>query len=720
MNKYIVSYFITKESKPDKDLHLIDILKDIKEGEWKESIDELRYNKSQGDEIRANEIKSSLPCFTISAIFNNRRKKANLSQYSNLISLDYDKVDNPEELRSSLSEIPFTFSAFVSPSGNGVKVIVKTNNKPEDHEKSFKAIREYYDTLLGVESDESVKDITRLCFVSYDPDLFLNEKSEVFKVLSPLKSPEWIWDFSSNKKEFKKDNRNNFVYFYGRNANRYGLKIQDTIDYALNYSQTDFDADEITKAIHSAYNENSEEHGIYGGGAKATISSTMPEVDIQYVSDSPFIGDEVYDCLPPILKNACTHFTGRERDVVLLSALAVLSGGFFNVQGLYRGDLVYPNIYTFIIANPASGKGRMKYARQLANCFDNFLREEKKLKMKKYKREMRLFKRKENKASMKELDNLIEPEKPSMPVFFISANSSAAHFFNQVRANGGIGCICDTEADTINNVLKQEWGDYTNNLNKNWHHEALNKGRVSDDENDDEETISNTRFSIAITGTPNQEAKLIDSVNNGLFSRFSFYFFEEFTPFDNPFDESLNKDYDSIFDEFSTLLCDKFRNETTQTFRLTTEQGLIFYETFKGIEDELMAFMPNNFAAVCKRYALMAFKIAMTLTAMRSDEAELVCSDEDFNIALALVKNIFIPNGLKIYKKVTAGTTKKTTYEVQFLDQVKVGDNFRRDDVKSVAKAFGRSDRLLSNDLHRFMQNGYIEKVKHGLYKRIK
>ena len=85
-----------------------------------------------------------------------------------------------------------------------------------------------------------------------------------------------------------------------------------------------------------------------------------------------------------------------------------------------------------------------------------------------------------------------------------------------------------------------------------------------------------------------------------------------------------------------------------------------------------------------------------------------------------LVKNIFIPNGLKIYNKVTAGSNKKTTYEVQFLDQVKVGDYFTRDDVKPVAMAFGRSDRLVSSDLQRFRQNGDIEKVKHGLYKRIK
>ena len=75
-------------------------------------------------------------------------------------------------------------------------------------------MRDYYDKIIGVQSDKSVKDITRLCFVSYDPDLYLNENSEVFNYKTSTLDQidlSWVWSFTSNKHEFVVNNRNNFV-----------------------------------------------------------------------------------------------------------------------------------------------------------------------------------------------------------------------------------------------------------------------------------------------------------------------------------------------------------------------------------------------------------------------------------------------------------------------------------------------------------------------------
>ena len=137
----INSYYKSKAHKNNRVQYFKDIMRDIQRGEWKESIDELRQTKTNGDTDKASEIKDNLPCFTVSGVFQGGHAKANLKEYNNLVSLDYDNKHNPEELRDSFRELSYTYATFISPSGNGVKVFIKTDNKPEDHEQAFKAIR---------------------------------------------------------------------------------------------------------------------------------------------------------------------------------------------------------------------------------------------------------------------------------------------------------------------------------------------------------------------------------------------------------------------------------------------------------------------------------------------------------------------------------------------------------------------------------------------------
>ena len=82
--------------------------------------------------------------------------------------LDYDKLDNIQDVKSKIISNPYTYAAFVSPSGKGLKVLVKCDNDLSTHTYAFNALRSYYDNLVGCDSDKSVKDVLRLCFVSYD------------------------------------------------------------------------------------------------------------------------------------------------------------------------------------------------------------------------------------------------------------------------------------------------------------------------------------------------------------------------------------------------------------------------------------------------------------------------------------------------------------------------------------------------------------------------
>src|SRR5690554_2795318 len=73
----------------------------------------------------------------------------------------------------------------------------------------------------------------------------------------------------------------------------------------------------------------------------------------------------VYNRLPEDLIKLTEPFESREKDIVLLSSLGVLSSCLPNVNGVYDGDFVYPHLYLMVIAPAASGKGVMNYSRLL-------------------------------------------------------------------------------------------------------------------------------------------------------------------------------------------------------------------------------------------------------------------------------------------------------------------------------------------------------------------
>ena len=96
-----------------------------------------------------------------------------MEHYSGFVHLDFDKL-TPEEMDTAfkiIATIPYTFLCFRSPSGNGLKVFVEVNTGVLHHDIAYKQVQLYYEEKLGIASDPKCKDITRLCFMSYDPEL---------------------------------------------------------------------------------------------------------------------------------------------------------------------------------------------------------------------------------------------------------------------------------------------------------------------------------------------------------------------------------------------------------------------------------------------------------------------------------------------------------------------------------------------------------------------
>ena len=230
-----------------------------------------------------NKAKKSLPAFTPSGKFVGGRKLEFLANYSNCIILDIDKLSaaDLQNAKHLANQSEFTFASFISPSGNGLKILVKINSDKADHKEAFLLVQAHYENILKLEIDKSGKDVTRLCFYSWDENLYLNEKATTFVTLSELEMPltetqpelkapklEPVEDqyaiynhcikFTEKKVQFVNGSRNVFVHQLACNLNRKGVALNEALGYIL----TDFgyDEKEVTQAVNSAYG-NSHEFG---------------------------------------------------------------------------------------------------------------------------------------------------------------------------------------------------------------------------------------------------------------------------------------------------------------------------------------------------------------------------------------------------------------------------------------------------------------------------
>ena len=119
------------------------------------------------------DLKLELPGFLASGTFS-KRDNNSLIKYSGVLCADLDSLgDRLPGIKEALKTLPFIRAVALSPSGDGLKVFVNVINDPARHGDSFRAIQENMRDAFGIEIDEKCKDLARICFFTYDPDLWV-------------------------------------------------------------------------------------------------------------------------------------------------------------------------------------------------------------------------------------------------------------------------------------------------------------------------------------------------------------------------------------------------------------------------------------------------------------------------------------------------------------------------------------------------------------------
>ena len=149
---------------------------------------------------------------------------------------------------------------------------------------------------------------------------------------------------------------------------------------------------------------------------------------------------------------------------------------------------------------------------------------------------------------------------------------------------------------------------------------------------------------------------------------------------------------------------------------MTEEQGLKLDNTFEELLRHNTALYDENITGTVYRLGLMCFKVAMTLSAVRSDDTEIICFDDDFNAALYLVKEVYLIHGINMLNRITKRSKKLNTIQTALYNWIETKDIFKRSEISEQANLIGVKDRTLSDILKRFIELKLIEKVSHGVY----
>jgi hypothetical protein len=245
------------------------ILERIKSGSSKDLVKKIRAEKRKPER---QELKKQLPAICFSGIFT-KRSDTSITEHSGLICLDFDGYQGQKELlqdKENLSKNKYVYSVFISPSGNGLKVLVKIPADIDNHINYFNSLEKYFKSQYF---DKTSKNISRVCYESYDPLIHVNENSSVWDVLeepeytevSKFKDKPTIPITDENKvvdilvkwwmKKYPmvEGQRNHNVYILAMAFNDFGIN-KSLASYVLNqYATEDFSIREIGMTIDSAY-----------------------------------------------------------------------------------------------------------------------------------------------------------------------------------------------------------------------------------------------------------------------------------------------------------------------------------------------------------------------------------------------------------------------------------------------------------------------------------
>jgi hypothetical protein len=361
----------------DKEPHYITVsqaLARIKNGSSSAAVLDIR---SQIDKERQDSLKLGLPSVCFSGEFK-ERKDGGMISHSGFIVLDFDDVFEVEKKKKELSENKYTYACWISPRNNGIKLLIKIADGKK-HREHFEALRE-----LFPEADKSGVNESRVCFESYDPEIFVNEKAEVFKkvkvvekvaINSSLDNDRKIFDniekwLTNTGNAFQQGERNIYIFKLASACCRFGMDEENCIGFIQNKYEigtNKFSVKECENTIKSGYRANKELFGsahfdkevLVDRTSRYEVVITQEMLDENIKPKDVIFGEDVKDEVFDIFNNGYQSVKGigvsliddlfklKEGEITLLSGYGNYGKSTFKKWSLLMRALLYGEKFAF-------------------------------------------------------------------------------------------------------------------------------------------------------------------------------------------------------------------------------------------------------------------------------------------------------------------------------------------------------------------------------------
>lgn len=451
-------------------------------------------------------------------------------------------------------------------------------------------------------------------------------------------------------------------------------------------------------------------------------------------TDLPVLPESLYSSLPPfILEVVNSSISVEDREVVLLGAIGCFSACFPNVCGLYDDHIVYPNLFLFLVADAGMGKGSLNLCRELIVPINNRLHEESKLLMIDYKSQLAEYQQNKKKNS-----ELIEPVSPPQKTLIIPANSSSSTFIGLLSDNDGIGLLFETEGDTLSQTLKSEHGNYSDVLRKGFHHETISMSRRKDREFIE---VPEPRFSVILSGTPRQVQRLIPDEEDGLLSRFIYYFIPFRRGIRNVFaTDSISNSKHVAFKQLGERfikMYDQFMQLGIVEIVVPRYHVLLFCAWLTNLNEESCDSIDNGMQGLVRRLGLIAYRIMMIFTVIRAMSESipkirspngnivLECTEEDFFSALYICETLLYHSAYIYVKLSSHGSQKPLSIPESGVKARRYSffnylpDTFDRATYDRIVEERNENASTASKWIDKFIEDGRLQRIEQGRYKKL-
>ena len=382
--------------------------------------------------------------------------------------------------------------------------------------------------------------------------------------------------------------------------------------------------------------------------------------------------------------------TPEEQDIILMATLTAASACMPNLYFHYgpTGKKYYANLQCFILAAAASGKG-------IAN-------------------------------QVLEMVRVIDEQYPML----IAGDSTLPAFYKALQEQNGCGYLHESEGSVITDIWKTSTSNYNTALRKAAEHEPISRNRVKK-----ASEISSPRLSMLLTGTFGQYRALVPSVENGYFSRLLTVVIKGSHAFDKRYVSS--KGAQSVIPQqvghHLLRVYESLMNAGEREWSLTDTQKIRLGEHLETEYGTLISLLGDNFHSAVIRMAVQIERMAMILSILRAQstdrfqvdlriQTELLCTDEDYETA-ELIGNRLLLHMAAAFRMIN-GDDQECVPEIKPLDQRKVlfealPNEYESKKLYSEAHQQGVCVRTATRWNDFWQQQGLVQKIRHGYYKKV-